>query len=98
MPEGQIIITGASKGIGAATAVELDRRGFPVVCLSRSGASEVGHAIACDMTDETAVCAAIAEAADRGPIAGLVNNAGVHITGAIASLTAADLERTRSWR
>lgn len=94
MLEGQIIVTGASKGIGAAIAAELDSRGWDVICLSRSGEAEVGHGIACDMTDEAAVRAAMAEAAGRGPIAGLVNNAGVHILGAIATLDTADFEKT----
>jgi NAD(P)-dependent dehydrogenase (short-subunit alcohol dehydrogenase family) len=94
MAEGQIIVTGASKGIGAAIAAELDRRGFAVVCLSRSGAGSTGHQIACDMTDEPAVRAAFAEAAARGPIAGLVNNAGVHIGGPIAALTVESFNET----
>ena len=94
MPDGQIIVTGASKGIGAAIAAELDRRGFPVVCLSRTGTCDVGHAMACDMTDEAAVRTAIAEVAGRGTIAGLVNNAGVHIPGAIATLSGAEFEKT----
>lgn len=94
MAEGQIVVTGASKGIGAAIAADLHRRGQAVVCLSRSGTSGVGTGIACDMTDEAAVHAAIEESARRGPIVGLVNNAGVHTPGAIATLTAADFERT----
>ena len=93
-PEGQIVVTGASKGIGAAIAAELSARGWDVVGLSRSGAAETGHGIACDMTDEAAVRAAMAEAAARGPIAGLVNNAGVHIPGRIETLETAEFERT----
>ena len=94
MPEGQIIVTGASKGIGAAIAVELDKRGFPVVCLSRSGDASVGHAMSCDVTDETAVAKCFAEIARRGPVAGLVSNAGVHIGGPIASLTVESFNKT----
>ena len=94
MAEGQIVVTGASKGIGAAIAAELDARGFPVVCLSRSGTSDVGHAIACDMTDEESVRAAFAEIGARGPVAGLVNNAGVHILGSIATLSTEDFNKT----
>ncbi|MDF1856450.1 SDR family oxidoreductase [Pseudooceanicola sp.] len=94
MAKGQIIVTGASKGIGAAIATELDGRGFDVVCLSRSGTAPKGHGIACDMTDEEAVRAAMSEVAARGPVTGLVNNAGVHIAGAIATLDTRDFERT----
>lgn len=94
MAKGQIVVTGGSKGIGAAIAGELDTRGYPVVCLSRSGGSAVGHAIACDMTDEKAVSAAFQEIARRGPIQGLVNNAGLQISGAIATLSTAEFEKT----
>ncbi len=94
MAEGQIIVTGASKGIGAAISAELDSRGFPVVCLSRSGASAVGRGVSCDMTDESAVRRAFADIAAQGPVAGLVNNAGVHIGGPIAKLTTESFNET----
>lgn len=94
MAKGQIVVTGGSRGIGAAIAAELDRRGFPIVTLSRSGTGDVGQALACDMTDEAAVRAAFGDIAARGPIAGLVNNAGVHIGGSIATLTTEDFDRT----
>ena len=94
MPDGQFIVTGASKGIGAAIAKELDRRGAAVVCLSRSGTANVGLGMACDMTDEAAVQRTFAAVAARGTIAGLVNNAGVHIGGAIATLTTADFNQS----
>jgi NAD(P)-dependent dehydrogenase (short-subunit alcohol dehydrogenase family) len=94
MVDGQIVITGASRGIGAAIAAELDLRGLPVVCLSRTGTSDVGHAVACDMTDEAAVRRVFAGIAERGTLAGLVNNAGVHIRGAIATLSTEEFEKT----
>lgn len=94
MAEGQIIVTGASKGIGLAIVTELERRGVPVVCVSRSGGGAVGHSVVCDVTDEAAVRRVFAEIAGRGPIAGLVNNAGVHISGPIATLATAEFERT----
>lgn len=94
MAEGQIIVTGASKGIGLAIATELERRGRSVACLSRSGGGGVGRHFTCDMTDEANVRAAMAEIAAHGPIAGLVNNAGVHIPGAAATLSVEDFNRT----
>ncbi len=94
MSEGFFIVTGGSKGIGQAIARELVNRGRDVVCLSRSGVGPVGQHMACDMTDEAAVRATIARIAEQGPIAGLVNNAGVHINGAAESLSVEDFNRT----
>jgi NAD(P)-dependent dehydrogenase (short-subunit alcohol dehydrogenase family) len=86
-----IAVTGASRGIGAAIAVELARREFTVGCLSRKGtgpeAGDVTREAAarfincrCDVTDEASVRRALSELAGRsGAIHGLVNNAGIHI-------------------
>ena len=94
MAEGQIIVTGGSKGIGFAITEELVARGRDVVSLSRTGEGPVGRHKACDMTDEAAVRRVMAEIAAEGPVAGLVNNAGVHILGSAATLSVADFERT----
>lgn len=94
MAEGQIIVTGASKGIGLAIAQELTDRGCDVVCLSRSGHGPVGRHMACDMTDENAVKAAMERIAGDGPITGLVNNAGVHIPGSASTVTIDDFNQT----
>lgn len=94
MAKGQIIITGASKGIGAAIALELAARGYDPVCLSRSGDGTIGRQVICDMTDETAVKQAFAAIAEQGPVVGLVNNAGVHILGAAAGLSSDDFNRS----
>lgn len=82
-----IAVTGTSRGIGAAIAIELARRGFTVGCLVRNGkrpdeAEAALHdrlvPIACDVTDETALKAAFKALAETtGGIDGLVNNAGV---------------------
>ena len=79
MRDGSVIVTGASRGIGAAIAQTLDARGMTVFGLSRTGTSPAGRAIMCDMTDEAAVRRIFSEVADEGPVAALVNNAGVHI-------------------
>ena len=94
MREGRIIVTGASKGLGAATARALDEAGYEVVGLSRSGTCPAGRGIVCDMTDEAAVKAVFAElAGDPTPMAGLVNNAGAHGQSASAEIDIADYER-----
>lgn len=94
MAEDQIVVTGASKGIGAAIVTELSRRGKSVVGLSRTGDVPAGAGLRCDMTDEAAVRAAFAEIGANGPIAALVNNAGVHIAEPIAALTVESFEKS----
>lgn len=87
-----IAVTGASRGIGAAIALELARRGFTVGCLSRQGGgpeqalpAELAARlinIACDVNDETSIAAALDQLVERvGRLDGLVNNAGIHLDG-----------------
>jgi len=95
---GVIAVTGASRGIGAAIALELARRGYTIGCLTRRGAgiesASVDDAIAgrtlnfaCDVTDEASLRNAFAGLAERaGGIDGLVNNAGLHLDGKSAEL------------
>ena len=92
MSKGQVIVTGASRGIGEAIAIELDRRGFEIAALSRSGKSPVGHGMVCDMTDESSIARVIASVAQRGTIVGLVNNAGAHEARASAELSLSEFE------
>lgn len=68
-------VTGASRGIGRATAEELTRRGATVVTLGRDAAR---NTIACDFSSLASIRAAAAEIGKRWPrIQLLVNNAGV---------------------
>lgn len=94
MAKPQILLTGASKGIGAAIAIELDRRGFTVAGLSRSGESPVGYGVVCDVCDESSIAAAVEQVAAKGPIVGVVNCAGAHSAAPSTALTPADFEHT----
>ena len=93
MSGSQIIVTGASRGIGRAIAAELARRDFAVVGISRSGDVPAGHGVCCDIADESALRAAIAAVAEEGPIVGLVNNAGTHSVGPSGELAVEEFER-----
>jgi NAD(P)-dependent dehydrogenase (short-subunit alcohol dehydrogenase family) len=88
--KGMIIVTGASRGIGAAIAEHLARAGYDVGCLSRSGSLPVRpgapdavqrrwHGEAVDVTDAPALRSAFQRFAEKYRIVGLVNNAGIHI-------------------
>ena len=82
------VVTGAGRGIGAATARALAEAGLDVVLAARGPdqieqlASELAtagrrsRAVVCDVTSEASVAALAREAAEAGPVAVLVNNAG----------------------
>jgi NAD(P)-dependent dehydrogenase (short-subunit alcohol dehydrogenase family) len=93
MPHLQIIVTGASRGIGAAIALELTARGHAVAGLSRSGETAAGRGYTCDMTDGDAIRQTFATIAADGRITGLVNNAGIYLGSPSANLDTAEYER-----
>lgn len=92
------VVTGASSGIGAATARRLAAEGYRVVCAARrldrieALASEInGDAIACDITSDDDVAALATRVGNRCDL--LVNNAGGAI--GLEPVAEADLD---AWR
>jgi NAD(P)-dependent dehydrogenase (short-subunit alcohol dehydrogenase family) len=85
-----IVVTGASRGIGAAIARALAQQGRCVACVSRSGALPASEYVTAEMagewiglkadvTEPKSIRTAFQQLADEGwRINGLVNNAGMH--------------------
>jgi len=100
-----VVVTGASSGIGRATAVAFGAAGARVALVARRRAlldevaAEIaarggtGHAIACDVTSRTQVAACFEEiGCALGAIDVVVNNAGVLVPGDVATLREEDLD------
>ena len=92
---GVVVITGASRGIGAATAWLAAQRGFAMAVNYATGEKEAAEivrqikatggqarALQADLVREQDIVRLFAEAEQLGPLRGLVNNAG--ITGGFA--------------
>ncbi|QXH53710.1 SDR family oxidoreductase [Pseudomonas fakonensis] len=87
-----VVITGASSGIGLATAKLLSGQGHALLLLARrlepmlQLALPHTLALSVDVTDRAAVLAAVAQAEERfGPVDAIINNAGVMLLGSIAT-------------
>src|SRR5262245_7498332 len=98
-----VIITGASSGIGAATARAFAAAGARVALAARDAAklAEVARGMAgdplivpTDVTDAGAVAALVAQtAAAFGGVDIVINNAGVGLAAPVAELSAEDLRQ-----
>lgn len=104
-PEGAVaLVTGGSRGIGAAICQRLAGDGFTVLVGYRSGEDEaaavaeacVGKAtpVHVDVTDTGSIDAAVARAGDLGTLSVLVNNAGVTSDDLLMRLDPEELDRT----
>jgi NAD(P)-dependent dehydrogenase (short-subunit alcohol dehydrogenase family) len=100
----KVAVTGASSGIGRATALELARRGHLVFAAARreevladlAAATPNVRAVSLDVTDPDSVRRAWATIEAGGGGAGvdvLVNNAGFALTGPVEILAGADVQR-----
>jgi NAD(P)-dependent dehydrogenase (short-subunit alcohol dehydrogenase family) len=84
VPSGTVLVTGASSGIGEAAALHLRELGFDAVAAVRKDedaerlAGRGLRTLKIDVTDVDSIAAARDELGD-GPLAGLVNNAGIAV-------------------
>src|SRR5918999_3273491 len=84
MADGTVLVTGASTGIGEATALHLKELGFDSVAAVRKDEDAERLSVSglrtvkLDVTDTGSISAVRGELGD-GPLAGLVNNAGIAV-------------------
>jgi NAD(P)-dependent dehydrogenase (short-subunit alcohol dehydrogenase family) len=104
--KGAVLISGASTGIGRATALLLDRSGYRVFAgvrkqedgaRLRGSASDRLYPLRLDITDGEQIAAALEQVeaslpAERG-LAALVNNAGIAVVGPLEYLSLDELRR-----
>jgi NAD(P)-dependent dehydrogenase (short-subunit alcohol dehydrogenase family) len=101
-----VVVTGAGSGIGAATVQRFPREGSHVVCVdidpvaaeataeACAGTRGAGEARVCDVADPAELAGKIE--AEVGPVAVLVNNAGVFQMGELLDLAIEDWTWIRS--
>ena len=97
-----VLITGASRGLGLATARELASRGHTIVATMRNpdrdsdavlkGYENLVHPAQCDVSDAASVTAVVSDALrTHGHIDSVINNAGHGLYGPIEELSDAEI-------
>jgi len=101
-----VVVTGASRGIGLAIATTLAAGGYRVLAIARSESEELRSAIAAgsahggaltfrafDLTDIAAVAGLVGSLRNEfGPLYGLVNNAGIGTSGMLTLMRDEQIE------
>ena len=102
-----VVVTGASRGIGLAIATTLAAGGYRVIAIARSDSPELRSAIAAgsahggavsfrafDLTDTAAIAQLVGEPLrhEFGPLYGLVNNAGIGTSGMLTLMRDEQIE------
>ena len=96
-----VLVTGASRGIGLSIAQKLAEAGYNVIAVARRESYELRevakqgaiHFRGCDLSDIDGIPAFVKSLRDEfGAIYGLVNNAGIGTEGLLATMKNSDIE------
>lgn len=92
MTKKTFLITGATKGIGYATAMKLHAQGHVIVGIAREAKKDFpGDIVTVDLADEQATHQAFKTINDKYPISGIVNNVGIAVREPLGEITLTNL-------